>query len=864
MMADRPLLIFAEPAMAERAKRSGGGSSFRMPSAQEQTERLSPQFRHLNDALERKKIALQGNSLGIEPEHTLVIETYGAVEDFLEVVEKISGLEWLGDVELGPLSPEYGFEDSKDPGKELDGWLCLVMTDELAQRELLSFFNRWQRNPSLRFPLGFAKLKEVFSHLRNIRPWGYEDRIRETGVLEDWQYRVAQGQEIIPFEGELWFRRESGRRRQVEEYVRSIVEVSGGQVLRSCVISEIGYHGLLGMLPVGRVREVVDNPDIRQSVGLLQCDGIRFIRPVGQCAVRVPEDDGDTDTVHEGTGLDVPYGEPIVALLDGLPLAGHNLLRGRLVIDDPEEYGILYPVNRRIHGTAMASLICHGDLGGSGESAKRRVYCRPVMKPDQAVLDKSVEMIPEDVLPVDLIHRSVVRLFDGEGGEPPVAPSVRVINLSIGDSSRLFDREVGPWARLLDCLAYRYGVLFIVSAGNHGEAVVLDVERDAFSGLDAEQREDAVIKAVAGGTRNRRLLAPAETVNGLTVGAVHQDFSRAVLGRRVDPFVQSGLPSVISSHGPGYGRSIKPDLLLPGGRQLLVERLGSSHQKATLEVSEGYGVPGQEVALPGLQGELNRIGYSRGTSNAAALASHSAMHLYEVIEGLRVADNGSLPVEYDAVLLKALLVHGSSWGNSLSVYQTSLRNDRNRKAFKEYVGRFLGYGQADVGRVLTCTDQRVTVVGVGMVGNGEGAEFSFPLPPSLAGETVRRRLTVTLAWLTPLNFKSQKYRVAHLWFDPKPGERLGVKRLESDGRVVQRGTVQHEILEGQRAAPYQDGTNIVIKVSCRAHADTIFEPVRYALAVTLEVGDGTDVPIYEEVRTRLAQPVPVRVATASP
>ena len=39
-------------------------------------------------------------------------------------------------------------------------------------------------------------------------------------------------------------------------------------------------------------------------------------------------------------------------------------------------------------------------------------------------------------LPVDLIHRAVRRLYEPEGGQPPVAPQVRVINLSVCDEAR--------------------------------------------------------------------------------------------------------------------------------------------------------------------------------------------------------------------------------------------------------------------------------------------------------------------------------------------------------------------------------------------------------------------------------------------
>jgi len=45
-------------------------------------------------------------------------------------------------------------------------------------------------------------------------------------------------------------------------------------------------------------------------------------------------------------------------------LEHHKCLENRLIIDDPEAWAAEYPASERVHGTAMASLILHGDLAG--------------------------------------------------------------------------------------------------------------------------------------------------------------------------------------------------------------------------------------------------------------------------------------------------------------------------------------------------------------------------------------------------------------------------------------------------------------------------------------------------------------------
>ena len=809
--------------------------------------------------MERQRLALQDNPLGLQPEQVLVLETIGVIQDFIKAVRKVEGLEWLGEYELNDISPDHGFEDKKNPDKPLRGQLFLIITDQRALQELHSLFEKWQKDAETTFPRGLAPLKNAFKYLYAIRHWNAEDRIRETGIMDDWQERLQYEQEDVPFEAELWFRTNAQRREQAESQLRNIIASMDGEVIQQCVIPDIAYHAILGRIHRSQIQNVIDQPDTFHNVKLLQCEGIMHLRPVGQCATRMMEDTMETDALQKEPHSELPHGDPIVALFDGMPLTGHQLLDGRLIVDDPDGYEDTYQALERMHGTNMASLICRGDLNEQGDTIGHPLYARPIMQPRHGYDERFDEAIPANVLPIDLVHRAVRRLYETENGEPPAAPSVRIINLSVCDLARPLDREMSPWARLLDWLAWKYQVLFIVSAGNHPQELELDVPRPDLSSLTDEERERAVLKALAADTRNRRLLSPAETLNGLTVAATHKDASSPLPSHNlIDPFVQTNLPSVISAQGPGYRRAIKPDILLPGGRQFLTEKLGTTHAKATLKINRFYRPPGQCVAYPGSAGLLDQTVHTRGTSNAAALASRGASFLYDLIEQLRGQPNTYLPAQYDVVLMKALLVHGASWADAQTPYEVALKNTQNSRTFREYLGRFLGYGAADLPKVMACTEQRVTLLGFGSLNDGEGSEFILPLPPSLESVTEKRRLTITLAWLTPVKSSRQNYRVAHLWFDPTERNTIAPERIYADHSAAQRGTVQHEILEGNDAVLFQDRENIVIKINCRSDAAGIQDPIRYGLAVTLEVAEGIDIPIYQEIRERLAIQVPVQ------
>ena len=154
------------------------------------------------------------------------------------------------------------------------------------------------------------------------------------------------------------------------------------------------------------------------------------------------------------------------------------------------------------------------------------------------------------------------------------------------------------------------------------------------------------------------------------------------------------------------------------------------------------------------------------------------------------------------------------------------------------------------------TARRVTALSGGTLRRDESHIHRVPLPRSLIGWHGFRRLTITLAWLSPVNTRHQAWRRAHLWFDP-PRKQLQVSREQANWQAVRRGTLQHEILEGDKAGAFVEGENLQIQVSCRAGAGTLEDEVPYALGTTLEVAEELGVDIYAEVRTGV-HPVQVR------
>jgi hypothetical protein len=377
--------------------------------------------------------------------------------------------------------------------------------------------------------------------------------------------------------------------------------------------------------------------------------------------------------------------------------------------------------------------------------------------------------------------------------------------------------------------------------------------------LALDVRQNNALDAVISNSVDRRLLSPAESINALTVGAVHTDQSTfPAIADRFDLFSMNSL-SPVSRVGHGFRRAIKPDVLMPGGRVLHRELLGGGAAITALEAVTAVAPPGHKVAMPPTPGgTLNLTAYCRGTSNATALASRAAAEAFEVIQELRVGSSEALPPNRDGVMLKALIAHGASWGTLADGLLARRPDLKNWLEQKDFIARWIGYGPVDVRRALECAVERATLIGTGDVAVDKALVFSIPLPPSLAGKALWRRVTVTLAWFSPVNRIHRSYRRAKLWLTPLQTE-LSVKRTNSVyDKAAQRGTLQHEVLEGDDAVAFVDGQHFECKVNCAADAGELSVRIPFALCVTLEVAPGVDVPIYNEIRARIVPSIQVQ------
>ena len=122
---------------------------------------------------------------------------------------------------------------------------------------------------------------------------------------------------------------------------------------------------------------------------------------------------------------------------------------------------------------------------------------------------------------------------------------------------------------------------------------------------------------------------------------------------------------------------------------------------------------------------------------------------------------------------------------------------------------------------------------------------------------MKRKLTVTLSYLSPVAPNKQAYRGAQLWFNIDDGGKgLTPDRLNTEWQAVRKGSLQHEIFIGENPIVWND-EDLIIKVNCKEEASKIKTAIPYCLFVSFEVAEGFDVDLYAGVSARIRQRVQI-------
>ncbi len=645
------------------------------------------------------------------------------MQNFASALRKVPGMELIDEEALD------ADEEDKNP------IMFLVVPDARALKEMLSLWQRWQSGAPM--DAGYTAWRDVFNTLRELRVWGPQDRVHAAD-REYIQQQLAEANGAkIRLEVELVFRADDVIASKLQSDFVAALNRKDGTVVTQSRIKAIGYHALL----VEVDRTEADGILALSPASIAGYDLVMHIRPQSVASKLVT-----SDIEPARSDNSVANGSPILALIDGVPVAQHSLLAGALIVDDQFDLESSALLADRIHGTAMASLIVHGDRNRLETSLPRKIHVVPVLGKH--------EEFPVDQLIVDMLYQAVHRL---RGGVDPTAPGVLIVNLSLGNSRRVFHGQMSAWARLLDRLAYQFGILFIVSAGNHVRS--FEVQRYSkhsdFEDANCEEKSRATISSIGALMAERRLLSPAEAINGLTIGAANIDAVSANdrrNARNIDPYSNLVICNPSSALGPGFANSVKPDLLMPGSREHLSFVAGG--QRLSVKPANATRFHGLKVAAPPASaGRENSEHFTGGSSAAAALASRTCHRIHDALESAYGDSFLNLAHIDRATLLKALIVHTASWPEATaSQIKHVLGPDNNRQhvAQKNNIRRFLGYGVGEPELAIACAGDRATFWATGYLPPNKAVTVHVPIPSCVNARAIPHSLHATLAWFAPV------------------------------------------------------------------------------------------------------------------
>lgn len=787
------------------------------------------------------------------PERALVFELKGPVDNFQAAAIEL-GFEFLASENRRGIdseeAAEYGDEGDEAASDDRSGApnLYLTMPSVSGLKKLLARWKKFlKKEPA---PPRLSRLWHIFGFLADLRTWSAKDRIDPAMLAYVQRMLQEKADEPVALEIDLWFRSTVGERDKALATLRQVLAKTGGDELDLVTIEEIRYQGALVSVPANVAQQLIEGQG-----GLAHLNEIMTIRPQSEFEL---EDASETEEEEDVPAQPLPTRPAIAAILDGYPVEQHEAIAGRVTVVEVETRAIDVPVQSRVHGTAMASLVTRGDLHVDSRALDRQVAVVPVLAADA----NGRERTPPGRLPIGVIHRALKTIV-GEGCRVPAAlRDVLIVNHSLCDTYGPFVRRPSPWAALLDYFAFKHRLLFIVSAGNISTPFPLTdyVDVNAVRAASPKDRQLAMILAIEASKGTRGLLSPAEAINAVTVGAVHaEDAPPPTGGNALDPFpdVRLKMPNLASALGLGINRCIKPDLITDGGR--FAAGCANVRGGGVTVSAKRVASMGQLVATPSRTGDITDTARLAGTSNAAALTTRACVTIADSVEEIFSADNVNwLELDTRASILRALVAHSCAWGPTGEVLESIYPPQDATKWFarRDTIARFLGYGRFDLDRVTSGAANRITLLAEDSVRHDKLNEYKIPIPKAMLGNRDLRTVVITLAYMSPVKPELADYRGVALKVVSDGGKREfwknGVSRiLQPNAPSTDRGTLCHFVLQGEtlkKAANAKGEIYIGVQAMAR-HQDFKKLDVPYALAISLEIAQSVNSKLYEQVKS---------------
>lgn len=314
------------------------------------------------------------------------------------------------------------------------------------------------------------------------------------------------------------------------------------------------------------------------------------------------------------------------------------------------------------HGTFIAGLICASDAFNSG-AVYQEEKCR--------YFDLGLFPTSQNAFST-YYPRGFLDFLEQLDAEIPEAKKngARVFNMSLAVTTPVADASYSVFANLLDEIADRHDILFVLPAGNLDSAQV----RDEWPSKPVDATAMLANYTFAG---QDRIFQPADSIRSLVVGAVNPPNKELEC-----------LPARYTRRGPGPALGAKPDICHVGGRF-------EAESGLTSVSPEGHAVQ------------------SCGTSYAAPLAAKTLAAIDKQIAGGCTRE-----------ALIALAIHHAE-------QPAALTHSKLKNLSRDFVGAGIPRVAADT---LTNQDNEITLVFSGVLQRSQELLFNFAWPKSLVSE----------------------------------------------------------------------------------------------------------------------------------
>ncbi|MCU1762829.1 S8 family peptidase [Pseudomonas sp. 14P_8.1_Bac3] len=503
------------------------------------------------------------------------------------------------------------------------------------------------------------------------------------------------------------------------------------------------------------------------------------------------------------------------------------------------------------HGTAVAGIALYGDV----EACERSNFWRPEFWLYNGKVMRKCLQTHNAVYDEHTVEATLT-----EAVEHFVELGCRIFNLSLGNTNAPYDgTHIRGLAYILDVLARKHNVLFVVSTGNfrgsEDPLVPINSWREEYP--EYLLHEQSVI------------IDPAPALNVLTVGSFARhnatyDSQRYPEIHQLSPASESQ-PSPFTRHGPSVKGALKPELIAPGGNLACPMHQAGDQWKADMR---GLGVLTLNHQFQGntIFKEIS------GTSFSAPYITHLAGRLLNEYP------------EASANLLRAMLVNHASLPNEIeSTFSDDLKEayKANKATWQRDMSRDVGgYGQVSESDLFRSSDHCVVLMCEEAIEKDSCQFYELPLPASYLRRTKGiRELSVTLAYSPAVRTTRLDYLATQISYRLVKGESLeAVQKFfnhdnqdeaktrnddatlnrDISAQLRSRGTVQSSRWTFKQRNPAEKWFVVVTRQDKEWNHPDVLDKEPYALVVTVADRDNERAQLYTEIQATIAQQVQAR------